>query len=97
MKKDWQTLRVRQWESTRYWVQSQTRKGVEHLVDIDPIGCSCEHSNDYRRDGERKTWCAHILRVRQWLRDGAQESRAATSASMACPGDRAPSATRPAR
>ena len=67
MKKDWRILRVRKWESTRYWVQSQTRKTVEHLVDAEDWECSCEWSCDFRREGEQKTWCAHIRRLRMWL------------------------------
>ncbi len=63
---DWRTLRVRQWEPTRYWVQSQTRKNVEHLVDAEDWTCSCEWS-EFHKEGEQITWCAHIKRVRLWL------------------------------
>jgi hypothetical protein len=40
---------------------------VEHLVDISPLGCSCEWSGDFRKEDEQKTWCVHIRRVRLWL------------------------------
>lgn len=65
--RDWHTLPVRQWEPTRFWVQSQTRPDVEHLVDTDPFGCSCEWSGDYKREGTSKKECVHIRRVRLWL------------------------------
>ena len=64
----WQTLRVREWEPARFWVQSQSRK-LDHLVDINPLACSCEWSNEFKTPGENKTWCAHIKRIRLWLHD----------------------------
>ena len=63
---DWRTLRVRQWEPSRYWVQSQTRE-LDHLVDTDPWGCSCEYGTDFSKDGENRD-CAHQRRLRLWLK-----------------------------
>ena len=65
--RDWRTLRVQQWELTRYWVQSQTRE-LDHLVDTDPWGCSCE-TWDYTKEGEHKD-CAHQRRLREWIQGG---------------------------
>jgi hypothetical protein len=58
---------VRQWETSRYWVQSRTR-GIEHLVDTDPWGCSCEWSNDFRPETEPRE-CVHQRRLKLWLED----------------------------
>ena len=68
MKRDWRILRVRQWESTRFWVESQTRKTIKHLVDAEDCTCSCEWT-DFHKEGEQIAWCAHIRRVRIWLRE----------------------------
>lgn len=51
-------------ERDRYWVESATRRGVWHLVDLDDDGkpgCSC---HDFMC---RDRTCKHITAVQAWV------------------------------